>query len=304
MEIFLENDKLCSEETWKQRIEDLKKQVESSEKEPYETLKENLKQAILEAIKKRVPEEHYAVFLSGGVDSSAIALLCKKVNPDFTCYNVGFQDGDMEPAPDFVWAKKVADTLGLVLVSKNYNIEEAEDIVKEAIQILPKQEVNTDFVVKVGVASVVIAASKLANEKIFFSGLGSEEIFAGYKRHETEDINQECWNGLKKMWQRDLTRDCALAEYLNLDVRTPLLDPEVIIAAMRIGGEHKLKNGYKKAIFREIAEELGLPEEFAWRKKLGAQYGSRFDKALSKLGKKENINYKREYLLKITNGNN
>ena len=46
----------------------------------------------------------------------------------------------------------------------------------------------------------------------------------------------------------------------------------------------------------EIAEELGLPKEFAWRKKQGAQYGSRFDKAIEKLSKINGMKSKQEYI--------
>jgi diphthine-ammonia ligase len=309
MEIFLKEGKLIPKKEWESRINALKERVESEPTKSHEELKEDLKQAILESIKKRVPKEHYAVFLSGGVDSSAIAMMCKKINPDFTCYSVGFRDGNLQEAPDLIEAKKVAEALDLKLVSKTFNLEEAEEIINEAVKVIPKQEANAGFVVKVGVASVVLAVSKLVKEKgdketIFFSGLGSEEIFAGYQRHEnSEDINEECWKGLKLMWERDLVRDCALASHLKWDVRTPLLDPEVIVAAMRIEGNEKIKDGYKKTVFREIAEELGLKKEFAWRKKLGAQYGSRFDKAIQKLAKRENLNYRHEYLERITNGN-
>ncbi len=171
---------------------------------------------------------------------------------------------------------------------------------------MPKQEINADFVVKVGVASVVVAVSKIADDKIFFSGLGSEEIFAGYHRHEkSDDIHEECWKGLKNMWARDLVRDCAIGVSLGMDLRTPFLDRDVIVNAMRINSSRKINKDHKKVILREIAEELGLPKEFAWRKKMGAQYGSRFDRALERLGKKENIDddkCKKEYLRRIVNG--
>ena len=58
--------------------------------------------------------------------------------------------------------------------------------------------------------------------------------------------------------------------------------------------EWKLTKEYKKVILREVAEEfLG---EFAWRKKKAAQYGSCFDKAISKLAKKEGYEKKSDWL--------
>ena len=195
MEMFIENGRLISKEGWEKKIDSLREEVESFPKIDQEEIKKELKNNIVEAVRKRIPKEHFGVFLSGGVDSSTIAMICANEGGDFTCYNVGFRDGDMQEAPDFVEAKRVAEKLNLILVAKKYNIEEAKEIVKDVVKILPKQEINSDFVVKVGVASVVVAVSKIADDKIFFSGLGSEEIFAGYQRHEkADDINEECWN--------------------------------------------------------------------------------------------------------------
>ena len=65
---------------------------------------------------------------------------------------------------------------------------------------------------------------------------------------------------------------------------------------MKFEGESKIKNGEKKVILRKIAEEMGLPKEFAWRKKQGAQYGSKFDRAIEKLTKMNGFKYKQEYI--------
>ncbi|HME87078.1 MAG TPA: asparagine synthase-related protein, partial [Candidatus Nanoarchaeia archaeon] len=76
----------------------------------------------------------------------------------------------------------------------------------------------------------------------------------------------------------------------------PLLDEDVIIEAMKFEGDKKINAEHKKIILREIAEELGLPKEFAWRKKQGAQYGSKFDRAIEKLAKMNGFFYKQEYI--------
>lgn len=131
---------------------------------------------------------------------------------------------------------------------------------------------------------------------IFFGGLGSEEVFAGYQEHAlAEDVNEACWKGLSgRLYERDFTRDAALGKALNVQVRCPFLDDDVIVTAMGIPGERKIVGEHKKAILREIAEELGLPREIAWRKKMAAQYGSGFDKALERLAKKSGMK-KSEY---------
>jgi len=283
---------LVPKETWANVVENLKRKTSG------EGNKEKLKQTIIEAVKKRIPEQPFAVFFSGGVDSALIALICKKLNLDFTCYTVGFQHEKSELPQDIIYARELAKKLNLNHVEKLFGIREARDIIKEAVKIFPKpEEFNTEYFVTIDVASVVIAAKSIAKEKIFFSGLGSEEIFAGYNRHcKVDDINSECWRGLKEMWSRDLKRDTTLGKALDIDLLVPFLDEDVIIEAMKIEGSKKINDKHKKVILREIAEELGLPKEFAWRKKQGAQYGSRFDKAVEKLAKLSNMSSKREYI--------
>ena len=136
-----------------------------------------------------------------------------------------------------------------------------------------------------------------------FGGLGTEEIFAGYQRHEEalsnndfEAVHKESWNGLKNMWARDLLRDSKIAKHLNIELKTPYMDLEVIKAAMQVNPMYKIDKTDKKLILREIAEEFGLEKEFAWRKKKAAQYGSNFVKGIDKLAKKHNFSTKKEYL--------
>ena len=55
-------------------------------------------------------------------------------------------------------------------------------------------------------------------------------------------------------------------------------------------------NWHKKMILIEATKQIGLKEEDAMRKKLGAQYGSKFDRGLQKLAKLKGFRYKSEYL--------
>ena len=77
------------------------------------------------------------------------------------------------------------------------------------------------------------------------------------------------------------------------------MDENVIKLAMQIDAKHKISNEQKKIVLREIAEEMGLDKEFAWRKKLGAQYGSKFDRAIEKLTKTNNFKTKGDYLMSL-----
>jgi len=278
---IIRNNKLIPEKEWIKHIDSLKTEGKVTKSE--------LKKEIINAIKKRIPKKKFGIFFSGGIDSSLIALICKQLKADFICYTVG-----LENAADIEAAKKAAKLLKIRSRFKIFNLDEAEKIIKAVTKI-----VGPD-VMKVGVGSVVYAAVQLAKkDKIntFFSGLGSEELFAGYERHvSAKDINRECWKGLKDMYQRDLVRDFAIAEELGINILTPFLDSDLIKTAMQIPGKEKLSKEYKKLILRKIAEEMGLAKEIAWRKKKAAQYGSKFDRAILRLARRNKFKYKKDYL--------
>ncbi len=294
-ELWIKNNKLIPEKEWIKLISNLKSKDRFKNKQK---VKKELREKLIRSVRERIPKKKFGIFFSGGVDSSLIAILCRKLKADFICYVVGFQDEKTKEPADITEAKKVAKKFGFKLRYKVYNLKEAEKIIKKTVKIL-KPVKKTD-VVNVGVGAVVVAAIELAKkDKIdyFLGGLGSEEIFAGYERHKVEDINKECWIGLRGMWQRDLVRDFNLAKDNKLEINTPFLDEELIKFAMKIPSKWKLNKKYKKVILREVAEEfLGT---FAWRKKKAAQYGSCFDKAISKLAKQKEFKLKKEYLAEL-----
>ncbi len=287
------NKRLISEMEWKKEIDKLKSGRLMKDKKE---IKELLKRELIHSIEKSLPKERFGILFSGGVDSTSIAFICKKLKKDFICYSVG-----LENSQDLEAAKIVAKTLNLKLKYKQLTLKEAEAIIKKTARILGKKLAN---VVNVGVGSVLVASFELAKRdkiKFMFSGLGSEEIFAGYQRHElSEDINKECLRGLRNMWKRDLLRDMTIAKKYKINLVTPFLDKELIKLALQIPSEYKIKDNIKKYILRETAVDLGVKKEFAFRKKLAAQYGSNFDKAIQKLTKKYNFSYKKDFLASLS----
>jgi len=285
---MVKKGKLVSKKEWEKHIESLKSTTGLTNNK--KVIKKILKQKIIAAVAKLLPKKRFGILFSGGVDSSVIALIAKKLHANFICYSVGIKN-----SKDVAEAKKAAAKLKLKLRYKIFTIEEAERIIKKAAAI-----VGQSNVVNVGVASVEIAAAELAKKDrvtVFFGGLGSEEIFAGYQRHETaKDVNKECWKGLKEMHGRDLIRDYKVAAAMKISFLVPFLDKELIIEAMKIPGKYKICGSDKKLILREVALDIGLPKQFAFRKKLAAQYGSGFDKAIEKLARKNGFRYKKEYL--------
>lgn len=236
-----------------------------------------------EAINKRIPNKKFGLLFSGGIDSTFLAKHFQNTNQEFTCYTAALQTDNKEPA-DLTAAKAVAKKLNLNLKIKTITKEQIPNYLRKIIPLIEDSNV-----VKVGVALTFYLACEMAKEdgcKVIFSGLGSEEIFAGYERHKkSANINQECVSGLLKMYERDLYRDDVLTMDNNLELRLPFLDHKLIKHSLKIPAKYKIENNVTKLILRKIALKQGIPEEFAMRKKTAAQYGSKFDNALGKLAK-------------------
>ena len=272
-------------------------EIEPEHKEDYKTIKEKTKLFFVNAIKKRIPKAKIGVLFSGGVDSTIIAKVLLDLGIEFTCYTAGFWEDETKEPEDIVYAKKVAEYLNLNLEVKYIQRKEVEKYIKKVVPLI--EDANA---VKVSVALPFYVAAEMAKEddvKVMFSGLGSEEIFAGYQRHkEAIDVNKECLHGLKMMYERDLYRDDVVTMDNNVELRLPFLDKELVEYALKIPAKYKLDEDKDKIIIREIAKEVGVPEYIAERKKRAAQYGSRFDNAIKKLAKGKRVDYLKTFLKK------
>lgn len=315
MESYVVDGRLIAENEWKQRVSELRKDVD--ECAGLDTSFSHLKKELVNAVLVRAREildanKKIGLFFSGGVDSTLIGFILKQHGIPFTAYTVGFQDEGTKMPEDVEESLVVAEQLGFEQKIIMLTLDAADVVFKKSAEILKE---NTN-VVSLGVGGVVLAAAQAAKKDgitHFFGGLGSEELFAGYQRHDlanknSEALQEECWNGLVAMWGRDLVRDCAIANALKISVHTPFLDPAVIRVGMAIPASEKIKakknekgvdEQVKKYCLRVVAEELKLPAAFAWRPKRAAQYGSRLDSALDKLAKKANLSSKSDYIAHI-----
>ncbi|MGE0793505.1 MAG: asparagine synthase C-terminal domain-containing protein [Candidatus Woesearchaeota archaeon] len=287
-------------ETWQKWITNIESNTILTN-QAEETYIQNLSNLLEETILNYANQaEKIGVLFSGGVDSTLISFILKKHKIPFTAISVGFHDNNKKFPDDLETARKVAKELNLNYQEVLINTNQAEKLIKQTINILTKQ--YTD-VVNVGVGAVEIAGIeklKQLNCTHVFSGLGSEEIFAGYDRHDkSNDPHKECWNGLKMMFERDMVRELKIAKHFNITSLTPFLDEKLIQYTMTIPSKYKINKENKKIILRKSAIKLGLNETFANRPKQAAQYGSRLDKAIENLTKKNKFQYKKDYLLSL-----
>ena len=280
---------LNSEESWNKFIKSVETNFDELETNS-ERIKRQLKQRFTEIIEAN---NDFGILFSGGLDSSLLALLSKQLNKKFVCYVVGTENSE-----DIDYAKKVASSLNLRLKIKILTEKELIENIKKVIEII-----KDDDYTKVSVGLVIYSAIKFAkenNEKILLTGLGSEEIFAGYQRHlknSLEEVHKECLRGLNQdIWKKDITRDKMIADFFKIKIICPFLDKEIIKIAMKLHPMFKINKETKKIILRELAEDLGLEKEFAFRNRRAGQYGSGVDKTIERLTRESNLKFKKDYI--------
>lgn len=255
-----------------------------------EVLLELLKKSIKKNTKDKT--KNYGLLFSGGIDSCLLAILLKRQNVKFTCFFAYVKDST--EAKDLAFAKKAAKELGL-------NLEIISADRKEISKIIPKivDIIDSTNPVSLGVAIPGYLSCRKAKAKkidIIFSGLGSDELFAGYSRFTAKNQKIETKKCLENLQKDNLDRDEAIAKHFELSVKCPYLDKDIIDYALTLQPKLLISKTQNKIIVREIAKSLGLSKELAERKKIACQYGSNSDRSIERLAKEKKFKTKSEYL--------
>ncbi|CAM5396756.1 asparagine synthetase B [Streptomyces spiroverticillatus] len=122
-----------------------------------------------------------ATFLSGGLDSSYLTALAARDRPGISAYTIGFraEDAKFEAMPDDLrYARQVAGRFGVDL----HEIEIAPNV----LDLLPQMTYSLDEPIGDPAAIntyLICRAAREAGVKVMLSGMGADELFAGYRKH-------------------------------------------------------------------------------------------------------------------------
>jgi asparagine synthase (glutamine-hydrolysing) len=121
-------------------------------------------------------------FLSGGLDSSILAAIAARNGTELSCFTIAFrpEDSAFEAMPDDAhYARMIAELHDLPLTE----IEIAPDIV----DMLPRMVRVLDEPIgdPAAINTVLISeAARAAGIKVLLSGMGADELFGGYRKHQ------------------------------------------------------------------------------------------------------------------------
>ena len=207
-----------------------------------EELRHVLKESVSAHMVADVP---VATFLSGGLDSSLITVLARNQVDRLDCFTIAFrpEDQKFEAMPDdLLYARQVA---------KMADVNLHEIVIRpDLAEMLPRMVQTLDEPIGDGAAINAYLICKGARDlgiKVLLSGMGADEIFAGYRRHYA----------------------CMLAaRYRRLPgfVRGGLIEPlmDVLPAAGRARGYRTLRWAKRFTTFASLPEEQAFLRSYAF----------------------------------------
>lgn len=216
------------------------------------------------AVCKRVNSEVMGCWLSGGLDSSALAALARPHVRELYTFSAGLMG-----APDLEFARRVARFLD----SEHHEVHVTlDDILAALPEVIYHLESFDALLVRSSVTNYLVAQRSADYVGSVFSGEGADELFAGYAYLgdvESNQIPDELVDITRRLHNTALQRVDRSASAHGLVAHVPFLDPDVVEYAMRIPARLKLvheKKVVEKWILRQALTDA-LPSEVLWRRK-------------------------------------
>ena len=227
-------------------------------------LRAQLKAAVKSHLMSQVP---YAVLLSGGLDSSIIALLTREIRLEegiitpFSTFSIG-----MVTSPDLCAAEVMANFLQSDHCPVTFTFDEGFAAIPKVIWHLETFDTTT---IRASTPMLILAGviSRLGY-KMVLSGEGSDELFGGYlyfrKAPNVQAFQEEILRKVGSLHQFDLKRANKSMMAYGVECRPPFLDTDFVTYALCL--DPALKMGVpEKRMLREAFPDL--PESIRMRTK-------------------------------------
>lgn len=236
-----------------------------------------LRDALIDATKVRLMSDvPLAVLLSGGLDSSLISSITKRLlrgtNQELHSFSVGLSPD----APDLKAAREVAKYIGTNHHEVYFSVEEGIKELEKIIWHLESYDVTT-----IRASTPMYFLSKYISEmgiKVVLSGEGADEVFGGYlyfhNAPSAEDFTKETIRRVGLLSTADCLRADKATMAFGLEARVPFLDRKFLDVAMTIRPEDRMpmrsEGRMEKYIVRKAFDDNQdpyLPESILWRQK-------------------------------------
>ncbi|MEM2972002.1 MAG: asparagine synthetase B [Candidatus Bathyarchaeia archaeon] len=262
-----------------------------------EKLKNLLEQSIRERVSGLVD---VAVAFSGGLDSSLIAFLAKRLGVNVHLIHISLKN-QLETEH----AEKAAEALKLLIHTRLYEERQVAETIPKVVWLVEEPDP-----VKVSIGTALYWAAETAADlgfRVLLAGQGADELFGGYKKYASyyvlyggEKTNEIMFGDVAKMYESNFERDLKICNFHNVELRLPFATYKIAKFAVELPTALKisLDDEQRKIVLRKLGEKVGLPQFIVERQKRAVQYATGINYALGKLAKKESLSQK-AYVQKI-----
>jgi asparagine synthase (glutamine-hydrolysing) len=244
-----------------------------------------LRQALYDAVSENISEiSRVAVAFSGGLDSSLLANICHNLSKQVTLVTVGFSGSH-----DINFSKGIASKMGIE--HKIYEIDygDFEENLQRIQQTINCK--NTSHIENCVAYFYICRLAKQNHLNVVLSANGCDELFCGYDKYRSfyrrgvAEVSALMDHNIDNEF--DLMGEIKIvAAQLDVQVLQPFLSQKFIKFAKNIPIDQKIhgpNDMIRKHILRQVALEIGVPEESAMKSKKALQYGSAIHKYFKKI---------------------
>lgn len=259
---------------------------------------EAIHNTVADAVRLRmIADVPVGISLSGGLDSSIIAMLANQGTQHLHSFAVG-----MEGSEDLKAARYMANILGTRHHERVYTEEEMNDALPKVIYHL---ESFDPALVRSAIPNYFLAEMASKFVKVILTGEGADEIFAGYDylRHYENaiELQKEMVNITSSLHNTNLQRADRVAMAFGLEARVPFLDVKSVALGLGIPAEWKVHKDRPAKFLLRQAFSADLPEEIVNRPKQkfskGAGSSDVFERQIEQLIPKSELDSERARLM-------
>jgi asparagine synthase (glutamine-hydrolysing) len=234
-----------------------------------------IRNTLTDAVKKRLlTDRPIGCLLSGGLDSSLVAsILCRQLgSKNVRTYSIG-----MQGSTDLKYAQQVSDYLGTHHTEVIFTPQEGIETIPLVIKTLESYDITT-VRASVGMYLLCKYIKENTNDKVIFSGEGSDELLCGYLYFHfapsSSELSLESIRLIRNLYLYDVLRADRTVSVHGLELRVPFLDKNFVNLAISLSGSIKMPlHGYEKYALRDAFRESYLPDSVLWRRKEGFSDG-------------------------------
>jgi asparagine synthase (glutamine-hydrolysing) len=245
---------------------------------------EAIRAVLEEAVQKRLlADVPVGISLSGGLDSSIVALFANQGTESLHSFAVG-----MEGSQDLAAAKQMSEELG---TRHHQRVYTEQDMLRVLPEVIYHLESFDPALVRSAIPNYILADMASDYVKVILTGEGADEIYAGYdylrSYHDPDLLQTEMVGITNALHNTNLQRADRIAMAHGLEARVPFLDVDSVGLGLGLPAKWKVHRDKPAKFLLRKAFEGALPDEILHRRKQKFSKGAGSSDVLGELAERE-----------------